>query len=513
MAGAAGADDGRRLAYSAPMTRSWLVLGLLCVACPAGPGGAAKSDGKVDAKTDAKVDAKVDAKADAKTDTKGVGEAPPPAVTGDDWLVWWFKGDAWTTRWLRVEGDQATVVGEKKALVVGDGARLWQVERADKRVKLVNCECEREPGSEFCDAGSFMPSMGLRARPLGGLEAVAIKEAATGTEYADDVEYGLSIVGGAQARLVVQSSTSGYLCGAHGLVESWQQVFDVGQGKRVDEPFKDWWKQLPEEVRREGAKEIHGPLTECDVNDEAPTVDEVMNGVMALSDVFVRLAGGEPTIEWMFSADLPYVCSPDYGAHGGGTTGLIPQAAPLGLAGPLPEPVLKDIKPIGDAQAFGFSKLTLGAAERQAATAEFAGIAEAPWPKETVSNADEAAPAPGLAKLAEGRTLSRAGDLAKAIAAFDEAIKLDAGLAAAWSERGYARLRAGEFAAAKKDCEKALGLEAKPSFQAAAWFNLGLIAEGQKKPDEARAAYLKSQALRDTKQVKAALAALDAAKK
>ncbi|MBL9101283.1 MAG: hypothetical protein JNL82_10015 [Myxococcales bacterium] len=478
------------------MSKAWLAVVSLCVACPGGA-GAPRSDAKAEAKA-AGGAAKVEAKAPASA----------PAAAGEDWLVWWFKDGGWTTRWLRVEGEAATAVGEKKALIVGDGAGMWQVERADGRQRVMGCECEQDPKSAQCEDRGHMPSLGLRARPLGGIEAVAIREAASGTVHGDDIWYGLSIGGGVQARLLVEDAASGFFCGAHGMTESRTSVFDVAGGRAVERPFAgDWWRALPVDLRRRAAEAIKGPLNECEAGDDPEaTTEQVMDEVMKLASASLSLVGGEPTIAWSFTADLPYVCSPDYAAHGDARSGLIPEAAPLGLAGPLPAPVLKDIRPIGDALAFGFSRLTL--ADREEAAAAFSRVEEAPWPKEEASNGDVAPASPALGKLEEGRKLSRAGDLQRAIAAFDAAIVQDAGQAAAWAERGYARLRAGDYAGARSDSEKALGLEARPSFQAAVWFNLGQIAEAVGKPEEARAAYSKSQALRETRQVKAALEAL-----
>lgn len=482
------------------MTKAWPAVLALCItACPGSPPGTPDPQTAKPAP---------DAKPADNTDPKS---APTqPTTTGEDWLVWWRLGPSWRTRWVRVEADRATVVGEKQALVIGDGAKLWQVERADKRVKVQSCECDRDPRSEFCQDRGHMPSLGLRARPLGGLEALAIKEAATGTEYGDDMSYGLEIRGGVQARLFIQNSQSGYFCGAHGSYGSSLHVFDVALGRALEDPFKGWWKALPADLRRSAAEQIQEPLHECDAMDEeSATIDTIMTDVMALDEVALALVDGAPMIVWGFSAFLPYVCSPDYEAAGGASSGLIPAAAPIGLAGPLPAALSRDLETISDAEALGYSRLTLGEPDRQAMIAAFTAVPEAPWPKGEVSDTDDA-PAPASAKLEQGRKLSRAGDLPQAIALFDEALKLDAGLASAWSERGYARLRAGDLVGARTDFEKALGLEAKPSFQAAVWYNLGLLAEAEKQPDEARKAYLKSQALRDTKQVKAALEALAA---
>jgi tetratricopeptide (TPR) repeat protein len=138
-------------------------------------------------------------------------------------------------------------------------------------------------------------------------------------------------------------------------------------------------------------------------------------------------------------------------------------------------------------------------------------VTEAPWPEEEASDGDDA-PDPARARVEEGRALTRSGDHAKAIAAFDAAIVIDDKLPSAWAGRCYAKLLAGDHAAARVDCEKALGLDSKPAYQAAVWFNLGMIGEATGKRDAAIEAYKKSQALRDTKQARAALAALAAKK-
>jgi tetratricopeptide (TPR) repeat protein len=470
---------------------------MLLVACGGGAGPAAGGPAKTGAVGDAK----------AAGDAKAVGVAAAPAGPGEDWLVWWQRGGGWTTRWLRVEGERAEVAGERAALVVGDGARLWQVERADGWVRVQSCECIDEPRSPECRDRGRMRSLGLRARPLGGGDDVAVVEASTSPEAGDGIWHGLTIIGGTQARLWVESSDSGYFCGAHGLAESRLSVFDVAAGKAAEDPPDGWWKRLPEPLRRGAAEEVRKGLAECD-GEDASALEAVMNEEMRLERFALALDAGAPRVGWTFAASVPYVCSPDYAAHGEARSGMIPEAAPLGLVEP-PAAVRAALREIGDAASLGLSRLALDGPARGAMLAAFTAVPEASWPREEAS--DEGDPGDAArARVDEGRGLSRRGDFPAAIAAFDAAIAADARLAVAWSGRGYARLRAGDLAQARTDLEKALTLDERPAFQAAVWFNLGQLAETAGKPDEARAAYRKSQALRATKQVEAALAALDA---
>nr|AYM53090.1 tetratricopeptide TPR_2 repeat protein [Nannocystis exedens] len=144
--------------------------------------------------------------------------------------------------------------------------------------------------------------------------------------------------------------------------------------------------------------------------------------------------------------------------------------------------------------------------ERDAALARFSATPEGPWPAATATLVSTRTPA--QERLEEGRRLTRAGDHAGAIAAFDAALELDGDLAAAFSGRGYARLLARDFAAARKDFEAALTMDAKPAFQAAVLFNLGQVAAKLADRTAARDAYTRSLELRPNKTVQAALTAL-----
>jgi len=99
-------------------------------------------------------------------------------------------------------------------------------------------------------------------------------------------------------------------------------------------------------------------------------------------------------------------------------------------------------------------------------------------------------------KIDAGRKATAAKKYDEAVAAFDAALAISPFAAKAFSGRGYARLMrasAGDLDAAKKDFQRALEEETNDmKFRASVHFNLGLVAERQKKPDEATAWFKKS---------------------
>ncbi|MCY1061587.1 tetratricopeptide repeat protein [Nannocystis sp. SCPEA4] len=434
---------------------------------------------------------------------------PPPAVAnagaGEDWLVWWFHGDTWRTRWLRVDGEAASVVGEREALIVGDAARLWQIERADTEVAVKSCQCEHDDLKRCPDAGK-VTMLGLRARELGGDSTVTIHEARAEPLQGEDMEFGLQVVGGAQARLIVESSDSGYFCGAHGSYSVVDTVFDVAAGRKL-ELQPDWWKQLPEPIRRAAVQSIEKEYNGC--HGTALSTNELMNEHAYFAGAALTLVRGAPTITWKLAVSAMYVCSSDYAYTGQSTSGLVAEAAPLGLAGPLPAGVTAALASIGDAKSLGFSRLTLPDRERAARLAAFTAASERPWP-ELGSRARSMGGSAGQAKVDEGRKKTREKNYAEAIAAFDAAIEIDAELVSAYAGRGYAHLLAGDRERARADFKTALRKSDEPKLQAAVWFNMGTLAVQENDTKAARAAFEKSQAMRPSKQAEAALAGLDA---
>lgn len=443
--------------------------------------------------------------------------APPPEVVAehepDDWLVWYRDGDGWITRWIDAADADTPRVAERKALVLSDGHRLWVVERKDADADLVGCDClDAEEGSPECAATGRVTTLGLRAVELGGGGAtVDLRVAGTEPIIAGDADYSLDVVGGVGPRLFYRWSEGGYFCGAHGLAEGGDVVFDLAAGKALEEPFSAVGKGLPKEVREPAAREVHEQLRECDGPD-ASSLAEVLGGVMSLTGVRTALVDGEPRITWSFEAPVYYACSADYAAHGDGHSALVDGGAPLGLSGSLPAGVVRELERIGTAPVAGWAALDLEGPAREGALAAFGGAPERPWPPSHASSqaitktpsADEVVGA--RTRLSEGRTQTRAGEYAEAIASFDAAIELDPSLARAWGERGYAKLLSGDLAGAQTDLEHALPLDDGAPYQASIHYNLGLVAERRGDAAAAKAAFARSLELRDNETVRKALA-------
>jgi tetratricopeptide (TPR) repeat protein len=144
-------------------------------------------------------------------------------------------------------------------------------------------------------------------------------------------------------------------------------------------------------------------------------------------------------------------------------------------------------------------KVTVGLADLSACTV----AARTAWSEAVAREADaaeqkknSAAMAVADKKVDEGRKATKAKKYAEAIAAFDAALEAWPYLPKAYSGRGYARLlrgESGDLEAAKRDFQRALEEETGDmKFRAAVHFNLGLLAEKQKKPEEAKAWFRKS---------------------
>lgn len=473
------------------------------------------------------------AKAETKSETKAEDEdrsivaVVEPDHEPDDWLVWFDDGGRWTTRWIDAADADTPRVAERRALVVSDGSRLWTVERHDGEVDVASCECiEEGEDSPGCATTERVATLGLQAVELPGGSAVAIRKPSDEPLIGGDVQSSIDVSGGAGSRLFYRWSESGYFCGAHGMVEGGDVVFDLGAGKDVEKVFAPIQASLPKGVLDAAGRELHEQLRECEGFD-APSLSEVIGDRMGLTGLHLSLRKGEPRITWAFEADVYYACSPDYAVHGQGISGLEPAAASLGLAGPLPAGLSSELKRIGESHTLGWSRLELSGPGRAEAIAAFSAAPETPWPKSFASSRPIASPAPAAtpatpgtvvtpaataeakAKLSEGRTQTRAGEHAKAIATFDAAIALDPGLARAWSERGYAKLLAGDLAGARADLEHALPLDDGAGYQASIHYNLGLVAERQHDAAAAKAAFERSLELRDNETVRKALARVE----
>ena len=442
-------------------------------------------------------------------------EDVPMTPGGEDWLVWFMRGGAPTTRWVRVEGDDAYVLAERRALIVGEGAKLWRIERKDASMELLSCDCTELADESTCKDRQKVTTLGLRAVANDDGAAVDLIIAETGTSFGELAgEEVLEVVGGVGPKLFVREADEKYWCGAHPEYDHGVAVYDVVAGARVEAPFDGWPKRLPESLRRPAAEKILPEFKACqeDEGTRSDLMAEFAKDGMFVSDVSVELAGGAPRVHWVFALSVTYACSSDYMIPGPSSSGLLAEAEPLGLV-PVPSGVSRAFAAIGTAAAVGWSRLAFEPSARAAAFAGFTAAPEPPWPSERFGRKDiqaTAARSPAQDKLDEARKLTRAKDYTAAIAAFDAALALDPDLAAAYSGRGYARLLAGDLVKAKADLVAALTHNDAAPFQAAVYFNLGQIAEKSKDTAAARTAYTRSLELRPTKAVKTALAALPA---
>lgn len=474
------------------------------------PTTAAPSAPAPDAATAAAPEADTAAPGALEADTAA---APPEAAAGGgdgDWLVWQRDGEGgWVTRWITVKGARYEVVAQRKAVVLSDGARLFRVERADLEVDVKPCVCfEDGENVAGCEVTGKVTRPGLRAIPLAGGEPIDVYRVEPGPMYGGDMDLALDLAGGSGALLVFDWTEGGYFCGAHGSWDGGTRVFDLAKGEWVQGAFEAVGKQLPAAVRAPAVDAIYPPLKECEDEDLTRAQAEEAT---RLDGVTIGLHEGAPKLTWAFSAEVMYACSADYAVHGQSTSGLLPEAAPLGLAGPLPRGVLKALVDGGDTSVVGWARLSLEGGAREQALAAFKLAPETAWgptrfADKTLEGAEVAGDGAAARKLlSAARKLTARHDYAAAIAKFSEAIERDPSNAPAWSGRGYAALLAGKLDVAKADFDKALELDQNEIFQAQVHYNLGQIAEKQRDLEAAKREYRRSLALRPNDSVQAAL--------
>lgn len=85
---------------------------------------------------------------------------------------------------------------------------------------------------------------------------------------------------------------------------------------------------------------------------------------------------------------------------------------------------------------------------------------------------------------------NRNGDLQAALDDFDNALAMKSDLAEAYLNRGNSYFLASQYDSALSDYERALALDVHKPW--AAWYNIGLVYDAKKQPDDARAAYEKA---------------------
>jgi tetratricopeptide (TPR) repeat protein len=473
----------------------------------------------VPAKGEAKAPATKADEPDAKATidpAAGLAKAPDPAgEPSRQWLVWYADGEGWITRWVAERGEATETLAQRKVLVHGTGDALIQIVRRDEIVTVRTCACM---GSDFgpkdeCELTGEVTRPGLAAIDLkSGKEQPLV--AADGESIFGEV-YGISlaVVGGVDGRLVVRTQDAGYYCGAHQMIDGGDRMFDLSAPDLSVAAAHEWPKlEFPAALKTAAATgEMFDLYKECE--GEEGSIDDFVRDTMRWSGLHIALEAGVPKLTWEFAADVYYACSPDYLALGTTTTGLLPEAASLGLGESLPAGLQRALTEVGTASAVGWVELKLSAEAEAELLAKFGTLEETPWPPassevrpktkavETGATTETVDTATARAKLAEARTLTRAKDYVGGIAAFDAAIAADPKMARAWAGRGYAKLLAGELDAAKKDCTHALTLDDTPGFQASVHYNLGLIAQQQGKTAVAKKAFRTSLDLRPNDEV------------
>lgn len=448
-----------------------------------------------------------DAKAETKAETK-VDEPVAPPADEEHWLVWASDGDGFVTRWVADDGTKAETRGQAKVLAHASGDAIYVVERKDAKVQVQTCACFDEslgPTDECATTGTVMQP-GLAAKNLVDDKERVLIAPPEDTIFGEVYGIRLKIVGGTDAGLFVRQADDGYYCGAHGSYGGSDGLIRFGEEITRDFPKLE----MPRALREAAAKDSMWELfRECE-GDGAPEEDEFIDDTIEWSELTIAAVGGKPQLTVGFQAWVPYVCSPDYTAHGSAKSGLLTEAASIGLAPPLPRAVEHALGEVGDADTVGWSKIAVEPEQRAPLLAKLTALPEATWPtpESRTQENKPSIPAAAKSKLDEGRTLTRAGDYPGAIAVYDEVIAAAPEFAKAWGERCYAKLLASELEAAEKDCNKALEIDASSRFSAAVHYNLGQIAEKQGNAKKAKKAYAASLKLRPNKEVQKAHDAL-----
>jgi|GEM_PF-1721472 len=462
----------------------------------------------------------------------------PAEPEGDDWLVW-FEGDGvYHTRWIRVHDGDYERLAEVDAPVLSDGARLWRLEREDPVVPVKTCDCEE--GGPDCPVELEVAVPSVTAVDLESGARTRLREIETDlTSHSVATEFALT--GGVGALVFTRESHAGDFCGANYFIGEKASVFDLAAGSARKDALAELRSRLPDALAREAAVETRPTLIDCPSYDglkwiegldgtdkdpkTAPTaareaLDAQLRkiaGDLKLRRLFIGLDdAGEVQVRWTFGVWTGRHCTggPEY-VDGNPASGFVSGAGAVGLNEAPPAGVLKALKELGASDVVGWSRLTLEGAARAAAFDRFTGVGLAKWPPAVATQRERGAtPAPPPAtvitpaqkrQLEAGRRATRAKRYDEALRLFDDLVAGAPGFAVAWSERGYARLLAGDLDGAEADIQRALTLHDSHDFQAACHYNLGQIAELRGDRAAARAAYARSVELRPNATVQAAL--------
>lgn len=478
------------------------------------PPASAQPDTAPSAPPDTAPSAPPDAAQSAPPDAAPSAPADASAPADESsYLVWLPTGEGYETAWIAPdEAGGFKVIGRRaQATLFADGT-LWGIEARYVPYREVDCwayEAEEEGGPK-ARSGPKKHVPWLAARGLAGLKAGEERELARKVsaylfgEQPKDGVYTLigehwgrtvQLVGGAADALLVMDCEGAYGCGAHG---EWGCNFGALRfdGAAVPMDLDAAARALAAETQEmiaAWAKEAEGEAIGPDVR-----------------AVSLRANGGEPVIEYMYVADVAYSStSGDWGSYTQSRKHVGKPVPALGLT-ETPALVKAFLANEPKEASFGWSLVPKDAAESMLAA--FRDAETLPAPKPADETPEQLADANAAqAKVNEGRKLTRDKQYAEAIAAFDEALRRSGDkLARAWSGRGYAKLLAGDEAGARSDFERALALDDDAKFQAAIYFNLGELAEGQKDKAKAIEAYRKALALNPTDAAKKRLEKLGA---
>lgn len=443
-----------------------------------------------------------------------VADAPPaePAV---DVVVWSASGDGAKATWYQVAGDEVTEVATRPEAALFDGTTLFALQTRWTRQNMMPCEALDDEGGEHAPSGAVdLPS--LVARPLGSeaAEKVVVAAESAGGGFGDVDSNTISLEGSAGAVVVFEHVDTGYGCGAHGYDESGHGAFDVAAGAPVSrDGLRAAVSDLADKARepifaaavKDECRSAEEPYAADDISLDGTSLRRTGDGVEVVYHFYV-----EPEAEWARNCEI--------GEDVGG-----PFRAETRLVAPT-DAEQKALAKLGAEGVVGYSTVTLTGEARDAALTAFKDAATLAPPKPAPPAApavadgggDDGGAAPAVAD-ADASVVALIKDARKAtaekryddaIAAFSAAIEKDAKAARAWSGRGYAKLLAGKVDEADQDFDKALLLDNDDTFQAAVWFNKGLVAEKRGDKETARSHYETAKSKKPSKAVELRLKAL-----
>ncbi len=409
----------------------------------------------------------------------GTAEASARAAVAAEapiYLVWTSGEDGDETVWLApgAQGEHEALARRPQVVAFAEGT-LWGLEEPKVTFRAVTCQDFNDDVLDRPGPPATLPY--LAARGLAGARKGAVAEVTSPKSQYFDGEadakgvYRLigehwgrkaSVAGGWPGVLMAVDCEGAYSCGAHGDHGCRFATHRFGAEAGAD-PMPAVTEALAgdtEALLKTWKRESEGEVEEA-----------------AVKAVYQRVRGGRPTIEYVLVADTSYAAGTgDWGSYTQTRSHFGPAVAALGMPA-VPEAVAKQVARLPERATFGWSVVPPGAAaEVRAAFEEVASVRKREVePRERAEAVKDTATV--LAKVNEGRALTKAKRYADAIGAFDVAIAMDSASARAWSGRGYAKLLAGDLQGAEADLREALKHDASAKFQAAVSFNLGEVAE------------------------------------